>query len=641
MKNLFIIFAFLAVVCNMQAQEKVMTIDNQTPGWLSSKMTYEQQVNVEDLTITGYVNETDMKFVCGLIENRKLTSLNLYDVNLTCDKGDNLIWNGFISFSNLYLHNHMKKLVTPRKIEGRVNSSTAIFISSAEGYSIDSLYIANANVTDLVCAEPKVAVFMDDVENVENEAINLGSRMPVSIKLSDSIKKMGYIYCAKPILNIPFTLPKNLVSAGRSSDSWLNSAENFIVPISEKRFDFPNKLKEYYSGRYVGPHTYQSDTITIGKDCEHLDIILKAKIAYFKSQKPPYIQQNNLKADVVYVPKGCIETYKTNKTFQFSNIKEANEVSSISLNSNELSLFVGEEKQLAAKLQPSDAFDKKIIWSSDDYNIVNVNDNGMITALKNGETTIRARSHDGDFEAVCNVVVNRPMLNITPTNLNINVGETILLSYTISPNTAKVKDVKWVSEDETIVKFVKEGVITAVGTGITNIKIVDKDGYVLSNLISVTVNQPVTGIELSENEIKLSKIGSSVQLYAKITPDDATNKNVNWSSSNENICRVSQTGLVTATGYGTSVIFATTEEKGYMASCVVTVENIDGINNPTIGTPYYIKGNSLFVKEQYNTDYTIVSVDGKLIHKGTEQKITLKSGIYILYINGKRYKINI
>ena len=163
----------------------------------------------------------------------------------------------------------------------------------------------------------------------------------------------------------------------------------------------------------------------------------------------------------------------------------------------------------------------------------------------------------------------------------------------------------------------------------------------LSNLISVTVNQPVTGIELSENEIKLSEIGSSVQLYAKITPDDATNKNVNWSSSNENICRVSQTGLVTATGYGTSVIFATTEEKGYMASCVVTVESIDGINNPTIGTPYYIKDNSLFVKEQYNTDYTIVSVDGKLIHKGTEQKITLKSGIYILYINRKRYKINI
>ena len=148
---------------------------------------------------------------------------------------------------------------------------------------------------------------------------------------------MGSIYCAKPILNIPFTLPKNLVSAGRSSDSWLNSAENFIVPINEKRFDFPSKLKEYYSDRYVGPHTYQSDTITIGKDCEHLDIILKAKIAYFKSQKPPYIQQNNLKADVVYVPKGCIETYKTNKTFQFSNIKEANEVSSISLNSTLLS----------------------------------------------------------------------------------------------------------------------------------------------------------------------------------------------------------------------------------------------------------------------------------------------------------------
>lgn len=88
MKNLFIIFAFLAVVCNMQAQEKVMTIDNQTPGWLSSKMTYDQQVNVEDLTITGYVNKTDMEFINGLANKRKLKKLNLHNVNTINDNNE-------------------------------------------------------------------------------------------------------------------------------------------------------------------------------------------------------------------------------------------------------------------------------------------------------------------------------------------------------------------------------------------------------------------------------------------------------------------------------------------------------------------------------------------------------------------------
>ena len=61
----------------MNAQDKVMTIDNQTPGWLSSKMTYAQQVAVEDLTVTGYINPTDMEFINGLIGKRNLNNSSL------------------------------------------------------------------------------------------------------------------------------------------------------------------------------------------------------------------------------------------------------------------------------------------------------------------------------------------------------------------------------------------------------------------------------------------------------------------------------------------------------------------------------------------------------------------------------------
>ena len=74
MKQIYIFLVCLFASINMNAQDKVMTIDNQTPGWLSSKMTYAQQVAVEDLTITGYINPTDMAFV-----SKRLRIYTLYN----------------------------------------------------------------------------------------------------------------------------------------------------------------------------------------------------------------------------------------------------------------------------------------------------------------------------------------------------------------------------------------------------------------------------------------------------------------------------------------------------------------------------------------------------------------------------------
>jgi hypothetical protein len=88
MKQFYFFLVCLFASISMNAQDKVMTIDNQTPGWLSSKMTYAQQVAVEDLTITGYINPTDLEFVNGLIQKRNLKVLNLYDA-VTIDEDNN------------------------------------------------------------------------------------------------------------------------------------------------------------------------------------------------------------------------------------------------------------------------------------------------------------------------------------------------------------------------------------------------------------------------------------------------------------------------------------------------------------------------------------------------------------------------
>lgn len=97
MKQIYIFLVCLLAFLNVNAQDKVMTIDNQTPGWLSSKMTYAQQVAVEDLTITGYINPTDMAFVNGLINSRKLKVLNINQAHLVDDNNnDDVIWRDFI-----------------------------------------------------------------------------------------------------------------------------------------------------------------------------------------------------------------------------------------------------------------------------------------------------------------------------------------------------------------------------------------------------------------------------------------------------------------------------------------------------------------------------------------------------------------
>ena len=94
----------------------------------------------------------------------------------------------------------------------------------------------------------------------------------------------------------------------------------------------------------------------------------------------------------------------------------------------------------------------------------------------------------------------------------------------------------------------------------------------------------VTGIALNFDEYELNNVGDNVDLTANILPTDAYDRNVSWSSSDENVCIVNE-GTVTAIGLGTAMVTATTADGGFTASCKITVRNnyysvnlIDGIN---------------------------------------------------------------
>ena len=114
----------------------------------------------------------------------------------------------------------------------------------------------------------------------------------------------------------------------------------------------------------------------------------------------------------------------------------------------------------------------------------------------------------------------------------------------------------------------------------------DKAGNVTEKTVNVYYNDKVisvTGVSLDESSITLD-VDKSQTLTATVTPENATNKKVRWSSDNEAVATVSEDGVVTAVAGGTAVITATTHDGLFTATCTVTVNAPDAPPTITTGT---------------------------------------------------------
>lgn len=243
-------------------------------------------------------------------------------------------------------------------------------------------------------------------------------------------------------------------------------------------------------------------------------------------------------------------------------------VSSITLDKTTLSLAVGESATLTATVKPDDATDKTVTWSSSDESVVKV-DNGKVTAIKSGKATMIAKC--GDRTAECAITVTVPVSSITldKTTLSLAVGETATLTATVKPDDATDKTVAWSSSDESVAS-VDNGKVTALKSGKATIT-AKCDGK--TAVCAVTVTVPVSSITIDKTTLSLA-IGEFVTLIATVKPDDATDKTVVWSSSDESIAKVDN-GKVTALKIGSATVTATAAS--FSVSCKVTVIHPDNI----------------------------------------------------------------
>ena len=182
------------------------------------------------------------------------------------------------------------------------------------------------------------------------------------------------------------------------------------------------------------------------------------------------------------------------------------------------------------------------------------------------------------------VLVNSVSLDRTEYTFK-TIGDSITLKATIRPVDATDGSIEWTSTNESVAIVDNNGKVTAISNGMTTIKAAASDGSGKYATCEVTVKQMITSISLDKEWLSL-EIGEEAMLsVASINPDNANDKSYTWSSSNDKIATVDNSGKVTARSKGNTTIKATANDgSGVFAACQVIVYTIEEPQAVDMGT---------------------------------------------------------
>lgn len=548
-KTLCMTFGFIASM-NATAQQTSLTIDNQTPGWLSSKINYSDQLSVERLKVIGYINGTDINFLVQLQNDQKLRSLDLSDVNIV--KGGDKVANKVnitednFFYSYLFLpFNNLQKLSTPKALKPDptehvcVNADTVILNCQSNRIGVYRSFRSMSN-SGLPSYKIKVLEIAEGIDSVSihglHVTLGISSWSMEKLVLPSSLTKMADVIIEKG----------NIVS-------YIEHPENMSISGTT----------------YNGSTTFQ------------------------------------LVGDTIFIPQGTTERYKNSR---FRNMKVFIEMipTSIRINNNlssvdnlpQLKIYRGDTYALLASTEPEEVLYKELKWESSDESIVVVNQNGEVSAMNPGTAMVTVSSvKNPDAKALCQVTVyeHTTGIEITSTEKEINLDETICINARTLPLENSDNEITWSSDDENIATVDEKGNVTGIGQGSCTITATTVDGgYTATCEVKVVPPVAVTGVTMDRSTLQFDYIGETANLKATVLPEDAANKNVKWTSSDESVCIVSN-GMIVTVGMGTSVVIATTEDGGFMAVCVVTVTSATGLtsvkqNDGTMFQLYNING---------------------------------------------------
>jgi len=220
--------------------------------------------------------------------------------------------------------------------------------------------------------------------------------------------------------------------------------------------------------------------------------------------------------------------------------------------SSEVSLYEGAQTAVNVTHRPSKRW-KILLYESSDPSVATVSSSGTITGVKAGDAIIRVMDGSGVY-AECTVTVLPATLTLKKTALTVKDSASVTAGYSISPSASKAKPV-WASLNEEIATVDQKGRITGVHPGEAIITATMPSGAVSEIAVTVTP-VAVSSVSISPSSLTMT-IYDSRSVSAKISPSNASYKDVVWSSADESILTVSPEGMVQAVGVGKTKLTAT------------------------------------------------------------------------------------
>ena len=229
---------------------------------------------------------------------------------------------------------------------------------------------------------------------------------------------------------------------------------------------------------------------------------------------------------------------------------------------------------LKAEVLPENATDQSVEWISDDNNIATVNENGLVTGISEGTVTIRAK-HDETEDTIQLIVQRNEMtgFDVLADKTRVVVGNTVKVSAIIQPEGYPNRSVTWTSSDETIAAVDSNGIVTTTGTGMVTIKGIANDNQSFFDEVIIQVEDvkaekvTITG---NDKTFLIAGVGE-LDLKAAVEPENAKDKEIEWSTSDETIATVDRNGHVVAVGQGKVIIRAENPSSGAYDEVAITV----------------------------------------------------------------------
>ena len=263
------------------------------------------------------------------------------------------------------------------------------------------------------------------------------------------------------------------------------------------------------------------------------------------------------------------------------NITVTQTAETLTMKTREVEVQTGRQVTLSAQVGPGNTDDKSLSWSSSDESIATVS-KGIVKGVKAGECEITCVSNSNpNLFATARVTVIQRVTKIEfepSSGISLPVKTRETLNWTVYPEDASVKDVKFTSSNPRVATVNENGTVTGVSRGNVTITAAATDGSGRKGSVRVTVTQPVEGVSIQYGvyHIQLNRV---LSVKALIEPSNANNYEVEWSIADEDIASVhgkQNMGNVRGLSEGTTTVTGVTVDGGYSASAEIRVGDFNG-----------------------------------------------------------------